>query len=73
MRMCIGFTDLNKACKKDPFPLPRIDTSVDKAVGCKCFFTPGLFLRSGSARKTRKKQVLLLLLEHTVTSECPKD
>ena len=35
--MCIDFTDLNKACKKDPFLLPRIDTSVDKAVGCKCF------------------------------------
>ena len=31
MRMCIDFTDLNKACKKDPFPLPRIDASVDKA------------------------------------------
>jgi len=31
MRMCIDFTDLNKACKKYPFPLPRIDTFVDKA------------------------------------------
>ena len=31
MRMCIDFTDLNKACKKDPFPLPRIDTFIDKA------------------------------------------
>jgi hypothetical protein len=31
MRMCIDFIDLNKACKKDPFPLPRIDASVDKA------------------------------------------
>ena len=37
MRMCIDFTDLNKACKKDKFPLPRIDTSIDKAAGCKCF------------------------------------
>ena len=37
MRMCIDFTDLNKACKKDPFPLPRIDTSVDKAARCKRF------------------------------------
>ena len=24
-RMCVGFTDLNKACPKDNFPLPRID------------------------------------------------
>ena len=37
MRMCIDFTDLNKACKKDPFPLPRIDTFVVKAAGCKRF------------------------------------
>ena len=35
MRMCIDFIDLNKACKKDPFPLARIDTSIDKVVGCK--------------------------------------
>ena len=27
--MCIGFTDLNKACPKDEFPLPRIDSLVD--------------------------------------------
>jgi hypothetical protein len=31
-RMCIGFTDLNKACSKDEFPLPRIDSLVDPAV-----------------------------------------
>ena len=37
MRMCIDFTDLNKACKKDPFQPPRIDTSVDKAARCKHF------------------------------------
>jgi hypothetical protein len=28
-RMCIDFTDLNKACPKDAFPLPRIDSLVD--------------------------------------------
>jgi hypothetical protein len=28
-RMCIDFTDLNKACPKDDFPLPRIDKIVD--------------------------------------------
>jgi hypothetical protein len=25
LRMCIDYTDLNKHCPKDPFPLPRID------------------------------------------------
>ena len=32
-RICIDFTDLNKACPKDPFPLPRIDQLVDSASG----------------------------------------
>jgi hypothetical protein len=30
-RMCIDFTYLNKACLKDEFPLPRIDSLVDVA------------------------------------------
>jgi hypothetical protein len=30
-RMCIDFTDFNKACSKDEFPLPRIDSLVDAA------------------------------------------
>jgi hypothetical protein len=33
--MCIDFTDLNKACPKDEFPLPRIDKIVDLAASCK--------------------------------------
>ena len=28
-RLCIDFTDINKACPKDSFPLPRIDLIVD--------------------------------------------
>lgn len=24
-RMCVDFTDFNKACPKDPYPLPHID------------------------------------------------
>jgi hypothetical protein len=31
-RMCIDFTDLNKACPKDEFPLPRIDSLIDETV-----------------------------------------
>jgi hypothetical protein len=30
-RMCIDFTDLNEACLKDEFPLPRIDFLIDAA------------------------------------------
>jgi hypothetical protein len=31
--MCIDYTDLNKHCPKDPFPLPRIDQVVDSTAG----------------------------------------
>ena len=33
--MCINFTDLNKACPKDSFPLPRIDQLVDSTAELK--------------------------------------
>ena len=32
-RVCIDFTDLNKSCPKDPFPLPHIDKLVDATAG----------------------------------------
>ncbi|KAK0603543.1 hypothetical protein LWI29_006081 [Acer saccharum] len=32
-RMCVDFTDLNKACPNDSFPLPRIDQLVDATAG----------------------------------------
>jgi hypothetical protein len=31
--MCTNFTDLNKCCPKDDFPLARIDKIVDSAAG----------------------------------------
>ena len=34
-RMCVDFTDLNKACPKDSYPLPSIDGLVDSASGCR--------------------------------------
>jgi hypothetical protein len=33
-RMCIDYTSLNKACPKDPFPLPRIDQLMVSTSGC---------------------------------------
>ena len=32
-QVCVDFTDLNKTCLKDPFPLPRIDQLIDATVG----------------------------------------
>ena len=33
-RLCIDYTDLNKACPKDQFPTPRIDQIIDSTAGC---------------------------------------
>ena len=37
--MCVDYTGLNKACPKDPFPLPPIDQVVYSTLGCEtlCF------------------------------------
>ncbi|KAJ8624791.1 hypothetical protein MRB53_033321 [Persea americana] len=32
-RVCMDFTDLNKACPKDSFPLPKIDQLIDATAG----------------------------------------
>ena len=32
-RVCVDFTDLNKACPKDPFPMPWIDQLEDATTG----------------------------------------
>ena len=32
-RVCLDFTNLNKACPKDSFPIPRIDQLVDATAG----------------------------------------
>src|SRR4051812_38718876 len=34
-RMCIDYTDLNRACPKDAYPLPNIDKLVDNFAGFK--------------------------------------
>ncbi|KAK1692868.1 hypothetical protein QYE76_009565 [Lolium multiflorum] len=36
-RMCIDYTNLNKACPRDPFPLPRIDQVIDSTAGLLSF------------------------------------
>ena len=41
--MCIEYTYLNKACSKDPFPLPRIDQVVDSTTGCEALYFLDLY------------------------------
>ena len=58
LRMCVGYTDLNKHCLKDTFGLPRIDQVVDSTTGCSMLSF--LYCYSGYhqislAMETRKK------------------
>jgi len=34
-RMCVDFTDLNKACPKESYPLPSIDVLMGSGSGCR--------------------------------------
>ncbi|KAM2515039.1 hypothetical protein ACFX1W_027332 [Malus domestica] len=33
-RMCVDYTDLNKGCQKESFPLPLIDRLINSTAGC---------------------------------------
>ncbi|XP_028117463.1 uncharacterized protein K02A2.6-like [Camellia sinensis] len=37
IRVCVDFRDLNKACPKNEFPLPHVDTLVDSTAGHRMF------------------------------------
>ena len=49
-RMCVDFTDLNKACPKDSYPLPRIDQLVDSTAGHKLLSFMDAFSRYNQIR-----------------------
>jgi hypothetical protein len=71
--MCTYFTDLNKCCRKDDFPLARIDKIVHSAAASEMLALLDCFLgivRSGFTQKMRKKLVSSLCSELTATSEC---
>ena len=69
-RVCVDFIDLNKACPKDPFPLPRIDQLVDATVGHPRISFLNVFQgyhQIPLALDDQKKKLLLLLLEIITT------
>jgi hypothetical protein len=51
-RMCTDFTDLNKSCPKDDFPLTRIDKVVGSTVGCEIMGYHQIWLREEDQEKT---------------------
>ena len=57
-RMCMDFTDLNKACPKDSYPLPRVDVLVDSTTQYQLLSFMMLFLvttRSKWMKRIRKR------------------
>jgi hypothetical protein len=52
-RMCANFTNLNKACPKDDYPLTHIDTLVDAAVRshARLFLRPSPYLHEEIRRR----------------------
>ena len=58
--MCVDFTDLNRACLKDSFPLPTIDRLVDASGGHKVLSFMDTF--------SSYNQILMDLADHEKTA-----
>ncbi|XP_059628452.1 uncharacterized protein LOC132271170 [Cornus florida] len=75
-RVCIDFTNLNKACLKDSFPLPKIYQMVDATTGYErlTFLDAYLGYNQSLWIQAMRKRLLLLLNEgSTVTRLCRSD
>ena len=56
LRMCVDFTDLNRACPKDSSPLPRINTLVDSTVRHKLLSFMDAFSRYNQIKMNEEDQ-----------------
>ena len=54
--MCVDFTDLNKACPKDSFPLPRIDQLMDSTAKYKLLTFMDAFSRYNQIKMAEEDQ-----------------
>jgi hypothetical protein len=74
-RMCIDFTDLNKATPKDNYPLPRMDQVVDSTANAAvmslldCFYG---YHQGWMAKEDEEKPVSSHPLEPFASSECQR-
>ena len=55
-RMCIDFTDLNNACRKDSFPLPKIDQLMDSTARHKLLTFMDAFSRYNQIQMAKEDQ-----------------
>jgi hypothetical protein len=72
-RVCIDYSKLNAATRKDHFPLPFIDQMVERLAGHKyyCFWTVIQDItRSQWTPKTKRRLPLHVLLGHSPTVAC---
>ena len=72
-RMCVDYTDLNKACPSDHFALPRIDQIIDAMAGCEslCFLDAYSGYHQIKMKwKTRKRRLSSRPLEPSVIPPC---
>ena len=72
-QICIDFTDLNKACPKDSFPLPKIDRLIDATTGYKLLSFMDTFSRYNQicmAPKMKNTPPSSLNMACTTTESC---
>ena len=75
-RLCIDLTDLNEACPKDPFPLPRIDLIIDSKAGCELLCFLDAFSRYHQimmAEEDQKKTAYEILRSDWSSDVCSSD
>jgi hypothetical protein len=72
-RMCIDFTNLNKATPKDNYPLPRMDQVIDSTASATIMSLLNCFSgyhQCWMAKEDEEKLASLPLLEPFVSCEC---
>jgi hypothetical protein len=73
--MCMDFTDLNKCCPKDDFPLTRIDKTIDSAMCCEVMVLLDCFSRYHQIwlhKEDKEKISFITPLTLFAFSECSK-
>ncbi|GJW26430.1 reverse transcriptase domain-containing protein [Tanacetum coccineum] len=71
-KMCVDFTDINKACSKDCYPLPEIDWKIESFSGfhLKCFLDAYKGYHQIQMKKTKTKQPSTQEKESFATRRC---
>ena len=67
-RMCVDFMDLNRACPKDSFPLPKIDQLVDSTAGHKLLTFMDTFSGYNQIRMAEEDQEKTFFITSQVTA-----